>query len=399
MTLKEKRAAAMSAALEAKAAMEADPTEENIKAAGDAAEAVKRLDQMIAGVSAANDALRDLAANDETPDTGGEEPAAKSLGEHFRKSVGDQLVSMKGRDGWSIAAPEFKAADDTQVTGGPSGAFRDILTEVDKTIVQAYRRPTITGLFGQGSISGQAITYFVEQGRDGDFSSVAEAGQMAQIHYADPVQVTDALSKLAGFIKLSDEMLEDLDYVVSEINNRLMYDLSLVEEAQVLSGDGLGANLKGLLNRDGVQVASTDVEGLADEIFKATTRISNATGMEADALVINPADYEGLRLAKDANGQYFGGGMFAGQYGAGGLVTQPPLWGLRTVVSPAVAVGAPVVGAFNAGATVYRKGGVRVEASNSDQSDFTQGLVTVRATERIALAVRKPAAFVKITVE
>ena len=218
------------------------------------------------------------------------------------------------------------------------------------------------------------------------------------MHYADPTKVTDALSKVAGFIKLSDEMLEDLDFLVSEINGRLLYDLSLVEESQVLSGDGTGTNLLGLLNRSGVQTGTATADTLADEIFKSMTKVANATGLAADALVINPADYEGLRLAKDGNEQYYGGGYFAGQYGVGGVPEQPPVWGLRTVVSPAVAIGKPVVGAFNTAATLYRKGGVAVEATNSNEDDFTRGLVTVRAAERLALAVRRPAAFVKITV-
>ena len=297
-----------------------------------------------------------------------------------------------------MSAPEFKAAADPQVTGGPTGGLGVLLTDVDRTIVQAYRRPTITGLFGQGRLSGQAITYFVEQAREGNFATVAEAGKFAQLHYADPTKVTDALSKIAGFIKLSDEMLEDLDFLVSEINGRLLYDLSLVEESQVLSGDGTGTNLLGLLNRSGVQTGTATADTLADEIFKSMTKVANATGLAADALVINPADYEGLRLAKDGNEQYYGGGYFAGQYGVGGVPEQPPVWGLRTVVSPAVAIGKPVVGAFNTAATLYRKGGVAVEATNSNEDDFTRGLVTVRAAERLALAVRRPAAFVKITV-
>ena len=396
MNLKQMRAAALKAAQEAKAAMEADPTDETIKAAQEAANEVKRLDRLIADAKAANAALDALSA-DEGVENGPVEKSARTIGEHFVKAVSDRITQIKGGRG-TLSAPEFKAATDPQLTGGHTGPMDVILTEVDRTIVKDYQRPTITGLFGQGRISGQAITYFVEQGREGNFETVAEAGQMPQIHYEMPTKVTDALSKIAGFIKLSDEMLEDLDFLVSEINGRLLYDLSLVEEAQVLSGNGTGSNLLGLLNRPGVQTASTDEAGLAEEVFKSMTRVSNATGLSADALVINPSDYERLRLAKDANGQYYGGGMFAGQYGIGGLMDQPPVWGLRTVVSPAVAIGAPIVGAFNLGATVYRKGGVRVEATNSDEADFTQGLVTVRATERIALAVRRPAAFVKIAV-
>lgn len=396
MNLKEMRAAAIEAAQDAKAAMEADPTDETIKAAQDAATEVKSIDERI---ERKNDALRLMASLDTNLGSDGADEVvqAKSLGEHFVKSVGDRLRSIKGGRG-AIAVPEFKAATDTHVTEVPGGPMDVLLTQVDRTIVKEPRRPTVTGLFGQGRLDRPMLTYFVEQGREGNFETVAETGQMPQIHYEMPTQVTDAVSKIAGFIKLSDEMLEDLDFLVSEIDGRLLYDLSLVEENQVLFGDGLGTNLKGLLNRDGVQTASTDEAGLAEEVFKCLNRISNASGLTADALVINPADYEKLRLAKDANGQYYGGGMFAGQYGVGGIMQNPPVWGLRTVVSPAVAIGAPVVGAFNLGATVYRMGGVFMEATNSDQADFTRGMVTVRATERMGLAVRRPAAFVKIAV-
>ncbi len=397
MNLKQRRAAAYKAAQDAKVAFEADPTPENSKAFDDAVTELKSLDEMIAQVKASSAALDALAASEEHEDTGGQTMTAKSLGDHFVQHAKGGLTSIKGGRG-TVSAPEFKAAADTQVTGGPTGGLGVLLTDVDRTIVQAYRRPTITGLFGQGRLSGQAITYFVEQAREGNFATVAEAGKFAQLHYADPTKVTDALSKIAGFIKLSDEMLEDLDFLVSEINGRLLYDLSLVEESQVLSGDGTGTNLLGLLNRSGVQTGTATADTLADEIFKSMTKVANATGLAADALVINPADYEGLRLAKDGNEQYYGGGYFAGQYGVGGVPEQPPVWGLRTVVSPAVAIGKPVVGAFNTAATLYRKGGVAVEATNSNEDDFTRGLVTVRAAERLALAVRRPAAFVKITV-
>src|SRR5690625_7779177 len=71
----------------------------------------------------------------------------------------------------------------------------------------------------------------------------------------------------------------------------------------------------------------------------------------------------------------------------------PPVWGLRTVVTPAVDAGVAIVGNFAQGGTVYRKGGVRVESTNAHADDFTNNLVTTRIEERIALAVRRPAAF------
>ena len=81
----------------------------------------------------------------------------------------------------------------------------------------------------------------------------------------------------------------------------------------------------------------------------------------------------------------------------GGVEWQPPVWGLRTIVSAAVPANTAVVGAFGAAATVYRKGGVRVESTNSHASDFTNNLITTRIEERIALAVRYPKAIVDVT--
>ena len=66
-------------------------------------------------------------------------------------------------------------------------------------------------------------------------------------------------------------------------------------------------------------------------------------------------------------------------------------------MSAAVPAGTALVGAFNAATTVYRKGGVRVESTNSHATDFTSNLITTRIEERIALAVRIPAAIVEVT--
>jgi HK97 family phage major capsid protein len=194
-------------------------------------------------------------------------------------------------------------------------------------------------------------------------------------------------------------MIEDLDFWVAEINNRAMYTLAMVEESQLLNGDGTGQNILGVLQRSGIQTVTQAVspDTAQDAIFRAIIAVQTATGLSADAILINPADYQTLRLSKDANGQYFGGGFFAGQYGSGGIEFQPPLWGLRTIVTGAVTAKTCVVGAFEAATTVYRKGGIRVESTNSDLGKFTKDIVTTRVEERIALAVRMPAAIVKVT--
>lgn len=369
-------------------------------------EEVKQIDDFVAQVTdydqqikAAMDAEEKLKALGSAPVGQIKEPSTKdaaTLGDFAVQQIGSENLSrFKGSSGrYSFGSPEFKAAGDTIVTTD-HGALHP---QIDQSVVQGFReRPTIASWLGAGTLTATAITYYVEKLREGDFEAVAETGLKPQLHYTYD-QVTDALTKIAGRIKVSDEMMEDLAFLVSEINQRLLYDLGIFEEQQLLNGNGTAPQLTGLLNRSGVQVeTAASLADNADAVFRALTKVQTATGLTADGIVINPIDYQKFRLAKDGNDQYYGGGFFSGAYGNGGVPLQPGLWGQNTIITSAIAPGTVLVGAGKQGATVYRKGGVRVEATNSNEDDFNHNMVSIRAEERIALAVRRPSAFVKVT--
>lgn len=371
--------------VEAKAA-EVEAFNAQIEAAAKSAELMARIGSIAPGSESKSD----------------DEPPATSLGEHFVKSVSEgDLSNLKSVSGHTLSIKEWtppatKAA--TDANGSPA-SLAPWGTLYDQTVVRGFRRPVVSDVLGVGQLgNSNAVTYIVEGAVEGAFATVAAGGAKPQLHMADPTTQTDALKKIAGFMKFTDEMTEDFPFWQSEINNRGLYLLALAEENQLLNGPGTGSTVLGLLNRSGIQTeVSASAAGNADALFKAMTKVQTATGLSADAIIINPTDYERERLRKDANGQYYGGGFFAGQYGTNGLVVQPPLWGLPTIVSAAVAAGTAVVGALQAATTVYRKGGVRVESTNSHVDDFTNNLITTRIEERVALAVRVPAAVVKVT--
>jgi len=359
---------------------------------------VKKLDKQLKG-RALTDAVKGLHQDGDGDQDEDRDAPAKSLGDHFVKSVGAAgFARLKSTSGLSLGSPEFKAATDPQLTTG--AVYTPLLTEYDRTIVRSYRPgPVVADLLGSGTISGNAVSYFIEGAVEGAFTTVAEGAAKPQMHFVDPTAASDKLTKIAAWFDMSDEMTEDLPFMVSEINQRGLYLLSMFEEQQLINGPGTGTTIRGLLNRVGIQTETQAVapDSAQDALFRAMTKVMTATGLAADGIIINPADYQALRLSKDANGQYFGGGFFQGQYGVGGVPQQPPLWGLTTVVTSAVAAKTAVVGAFNQAATVYRKGGVRVEQTNSDAGKFTSNIITTRIEERIALAVRVPAAVVKVT--
>ena len=357
-------------------------------------EEIKKLEDRIATFKGANAAVTKAAGK------AGSGSRARGIGEHFVNEIKDAGISILDTKKTPFESSEFKAANDTQATGGADGAYKPILTEVDTEGVFPYQRPlTVADLFAQGTMSGNAVTYPVYSTLEGGPGMVAEGGQKPQSHFPNPTWKTDTLKEVAVWWKITDDMAEDLPYVATEIQEQNDYAMQLKEEDQLLNGDGTGSNIDGLLNRDGIQeIESTDERTVADRIFHAKTMINKSTGHNADALVISPDDYETLRLSKDANMQYYGGGFFLPAYGGTGqLVIQETPWGLKTVVTPAAPDGECYVGAFKAGGKVLRKGGRRVASTNSHEDDFTNDKITFRIKERMTLQVKYPADFVKVS--
>lgn len=333
----------------------------------------------------------------------------KSIGEFFAKRAGDQIKQQAGgaQLNYSVGeyvAPRVKAASDPASTATLTDEFQGGYgTTWNRNIIYRRREKLVVAdLMDNLTMTNTTIKYLKEKANrvvEGGFKTVAEGGKKPYMRFADFDIVTESLSKIAGLTKITDEMIEDYDFLVSYINARLLEELAIEEERQLLLGDGTGNNLTGLLKRDGIQtLAVSNKDELADSIYKAMTNISLATPFQADALVINPLDYQDLRLAKDANGQYYGGGVFQGQYGSGGIMLDPAPWGLRTVQSQVVPVGKPVVGAFRSAASVLRKGGVRIDSTNTNVDDFENNLITVRAEERVGLMVTFPEAIVQLDV-
>ena len=115
-------------------------------------------------------------------------------------------------------------------------------------------------------------------------------------------------------------------------------------------------------------------------------KVFNASFVMPDGHVINPANWQTIQLAKDANGQYYGMGPFAG-------VQPPTLWGLPVAVTPSIVANTSLTGGFKSSAQIFDHGGLRVDVSNSHSDFFIKNLVAIRAEERLALAVYRPLAF------
>lgn len=368
MTYKEKKDAALKELAELKVKMDAGDMEvaDRVKELNDEVETLENL------IKEADRAMAKVKAIGQTEEKKTEEDVKPDLSE---------LKIQKGSKSFAI-----KAYNDTQARPVDSDGVTIPVMDYDKRVID-YRQPLVVrSLFGAETISGNALTYYLMGAMEGTFGTVAEGAKKHQVHFTSS-QKTVALSKIAGFIKETDELLSDWAFLESAIRGRLKYEFDKAVEEFLLGT---------LLATSGIQIGQSTIS--FDNILKAKQAVRNETGYAADAILINPTDLEALLLTKDNNNQYLLGGPAYGSYGNGGYSANPRIWGLPFVESNAVSAGQAIVGAFKAGSSVVTKAGEgqRVEVANTDADDFEYNRVTVRIEERMALVTRVPAAFVLV---
>ena len=329
---------------------------------------------------------------------------AKSIGEHFANELKVKGISVAQAKTIDFETSEFsiKAATDVNATGGAAGANAPYLTEIDTPVFAPRQDLRIIDLFAHGTMGGQVLKYPVYGKLEGKPGVTEEGKASAHTHFPDPTWESDTLHTITDVWEITDDMIDDLPYVVSEINDHNDYEFDLVKETEIWTSDGSGVKVKGLLARipeDSV-IANTSTEPLEDRIFTAVTMIKNNVNFAADGLVISPDDYKTLRLKRDKNGQYYGGGFFLPPYsGTGTLVIQQTPWGLPTVVTPSQAKGNCVVGAFFRGGKVFSRGTRTLKTSDSHKDNFDLGITAFRLKERCTLQVKYPYAFVKVSTD
>ena len=387
-SLKEKRAALVKQLEEKQGLLAAGKADgDTIAFVKTALAEVEGIDRQMDGMKQADDLLTQIGqlnAKSGVRHVGGSDAIhAKSVGEYYVQSMQTAGLDVKSAiaHGYEV---ECKANTDTNVEGAPSAGYTPYLTQTDTEPARPYQRPLVVAdLFSAGAITGTVLQYPVFDELEGNAKMVEETGAAPQVHWKDPTWKQDKIGKVASFFGISEDMMDDLSWVIGEINDAAQYDLKLQEETQLLSGNGSENNLTGLFNRE-IQTMNKDELSDAARLSKAALQITTTTNFQADAYVMNPLDFWKLTIAKDANGNYLN------------LTDGAKLWNIPTVATAAITEGTALVGAFKS-AKVLRKGGLVVKMTDSDTDDFLHFKQKCRVSERLGLQVKYPKAFVKVT--
>ena len=303
-----------------------------------------------------------------------QEEAKMNALETFVKKAGEVDRSQKG---WSVSATLNRKAATDVVTGVQ-------IADIDREMPARPARRRARDLFTVTRISGNAITYFRQGAYEGTPAVTAENTKKPQ-NSTKFTPVTLALSKIAAYIKETDEIVTDAPFLADEVQNSLIFEVEKVEDSHIISTvAGTSGILAGTYGSGSSSIAAT----LEDGVLYAIKQIKDAAGLDADAVVLNPLDMYALQTAKDLNGQYVGGGFFYGAYGNGEYKAPVYLWGVPVFESSQVTQGSVLITAKQA-VKIWTKGDeVDVKLYEQNEDDAVYNRVTLVGEERLACAVK-----------
>lgn len=357
-------------------------------------DAIEPMAEMVAAKEQNAAALKSLRQPAGTPTDGDSEDVDRA------KSPSDSVMSE------GIKSIGSMIADGLEASGRKGyGRFRgDVGTLALKTLITSSdatpledRRPgiqlsaqeerTVADLMLSGTTSAQKVTYYEET----TFTNAAaetDEGAAKPESALDFTLREDYVRKIATWIPVTDEMLDDVPGFESYLTGRLGFMVKQREELQLLRGAGTGVTIQGVYNRTGVQTVTGYGLSTIDSILKAITEVQKDAFVEPTAMVIHPNDWFEVRTSKDLNGQYLLGPATLDP-------SQARPWGLNVRVTTNALENTALVGDFRQ-AQVFRKSGIAIAISTENEDYFIYNKLAVRAEERLALAVYRPAAFCKV---
>jgi len=247
------------------------------------------------------------------------------------------------------------------------------------------RKVHLRSLLPIGTINQGLFTFPYESGGEGAPAAQTQGSSKAQVDF--DITMKDAAAQyIAGYVRISRQMLDDIPAMTSFLQSRLLEKYLVAEDAQLLSGNGTAPNLQGIT---GVATAATgaatvDVEQLVQAIAQLETSDYSATG-----ILVNPTDWAAIMNTKNTNSAY--------TLPASTVVTTDgsvSIAGIPLYKSTAIAVDKFLVGDWSMGAQIMQNQGISVQFSEMDGDNFTKNMITVRVEARIAFPIYYAGAFI-----
>ena len=308
-----------------------------------------------------------------------EAPAVSSWGQEFTKSAryadfaGGNIGKMRVEVKATMIGSDTNVAPDRlgRIVGGDETPF------------------SMESLIPSSPTSSNAIEFTKENAFTNNAAEALEGGERGESTITWTL-VNMPVSNVGHWIRISKQLAADAPALAAYVDTRMRYGVNRKVDTQLVVGDGVAPNISGTYD-----TGNFTAHGYANAALGTTLKklvlirkvIADlyAAGYPPDAIVLNPADWATIEieLFTVAAGQTLYNVNSAGQ---------AFLFGLPVIQAIGMAADTFQVGRFSEAYMIYNRDGVVVEMSDSDDDNFTKGMITLRAERRLALATEKPAA-------
>ncbi|EPY4531103.1 phage major capsid protein [Klebsiella quasipneumoniae] len=306
----------------------------------------------------------------------------ETVGQVVINSEALKTFSASVEGGKRLSIPVNAALLSTGVADGVVEPQR--LPGIDTTPKQ---RLFIRDLIAPGRTGAPAIFWVQQTGFTNAAKVVAEGTTKPYSDIQFATKITP-VTTIAHMFKASKQILDDFAQLQSTVDAEMRYGLKYVEEQEILFGDGTGVHLHGIVPQATAFAGAFEVEqqnGIDD--LRLAMLQAQLARFPASGHVLHFIDWAKIELTKDTLGRYILANPAA--------LTGPTLWGLPVVATEAPAFqGKFLTGAFNAAAQLFDREDANVVISTENADDFEKNMISIRCEERLALAVKRPEAFI-----
>ena len=350
----------------------------------DLTESCKRLefDQY---AEAAQKVREEMARPAPTPTThpSGEGGRFKSLGQMFVESDAYESFRKEGIKDLPATFDEVELKTLFQTSAG----WEPESTRTGIVVSRAERPIQILDLIPTGQTGQPSVVYMEETTRTHNSAERAEGTQYAESAF-ELTERSTPVRKITDSIPVTDEQLEDESQVRGYLDQRLSFGIRQRLDSQVVKGDGSAPNLLGITEVSGIQTQAKGSDPRFDTIHKAMTKVRVTGRAVPNAIAMHSNDWERFRLARTADGIYI-----LGNPAQSGPMT---LFGLPIALNEALTEGTALVGDFQNFCQLFERRGVEIRIGYVN-TQFRDGILTLRADMRAAFVVFRPAAFATAT--
>jgi len=309
------------------------------------------------------------------------------------KSLNEGVIEGLLKGNSNAAKFDMKAADMTM-----ANAFSGVVA--GETVIPDFkydpsRSVNIRNLIPNGSTDAQTIRFPKESAYDDGAAATAQGSTLPQSDF-DITATSVNVEKIGTFMRITEEMLADTPQLSSYLSARVPGKVLAIEDNEILNGDGSTPNLDGLFTDGAAFVTGASgafyhaVESANEyDVLLAAINQLNLSNYQPSAILVNPTDMHKIALLKATTNEYLRNQIYSG--------LTPTIMGVPVTANTAVTAGKFLVGDLNQATQLWIRENLSVEFSREDSTNFRDGFVTVKVSERVALTNYQPNAIVQGT--